>query len=189
MLSKWNEPLYVTFLTLCFCSCTFRLPDCCLRFTDGFFQGSLKVICGLARLVFSMLGIQLTACNLGRGIWRTAFPSRKSPARGSQRGLQQSIGGWWCGAWAGGNGSRDSGWGWGEGTGGCRLCSLLSRCPGERGLGNAGLQAAYIPGPLRPELMRRAGELSLTWLDCSRRLLRIFLCLLLSGPPGPPILS
>ena len=58
MLPEGNEPSCVTFLTLCFCSCTFRLADGCWRFTDGFFQGSLKVICALARLVFSMCRLQ-----------------------------------------------------------------------------------------------------------------------------------
>lgn len=43
------------------------------------------MICGLASLVFSMLGIQFTACNLGRGIWRSAFPSRKSPTPGKSK--------------------------------------------------------------------------------------------------------
>lgn len=57
-LPEGNEPFYVTFLTLCFCSCTFRLADGCWRFTDGFFQGSLKVIRALARLVFSMHSLQ-----------------------------------------------------------------------------------------------------------------------------------
>lgn len=57
-LPEGNEPFYVPFLTVCFCSCTFRLADGCWRFTDGFFQGSLKVICAMARLVFSMLSLQ-----------------------------------------------------------------------------------------------------------------------------------
>ena len=94
----------------------------CLRFTDGFFQGSVKVICGLARLVFSMLRIQFTTCNLGRGIWRTASPSRKDSIPGSQRGLQQSIGAWWCRAWVGGSGA-------------CCLSSLLSGCTVKAVLG------------------------------------------------------
>ena len=57
-LPEGNEPFYVPFLTVCFCSCTFRLADGCWRFTDGFFQRSLKVICALARLVFSKLSLQ-----------------------------------------------------------------------------------------------------------------------------------
>lgn len=91
---------------MCFCSCTCRLPDRCLRFTDGFFQGSLKVICGLQglRFLYSGFSLQHVTWEVVSGGLLLHPGNLPLP---EVRGLPQPIGGWWCRAW--GNGSRDSG--------------------------------------------------------------------------------
>ena len=122
-LPEGNEPFYVPFLTVCFCSCTFRLTDGCWRFTDGFFQGSLKVICVLARLVFSKLSLQhVTWEVLSGGL--LPHPARillqedkqgfNSPSVVDDEGLE------WEEVAPG-----DSGWGWGEGQ---ALAASLHSC-------------------------------------------------------------
>lgn len=124
-LPEGNEPFYVTFLTWCVCSWTFRLADGCWRFTDGFFQGSLKVIRALARLVCSMLSLQhLTWEGVsggllphpGRILLREGKEGFNSPLAVDDAGLEQvemAPGG--------------SGWGgrWGEGQ---ALAASLFSC-------------------------------------------------------------
>lgn len=146
---KWAFLCHLPHL-VCF-SWTFRLADGCWRFTGGFFQGSLKSdSCAGQACVFHA---QFTASNLGRGVWRTASPSRKDSTVGRQ-GLQQFFGGWWCRAGAGGNGSPGSGWG--EGWG--RAKHLLPLFPPVRLPCEGGLENKATLWPQRAKLMLRAEE-------------------------------
>lgn len=99
-----HELVPVPFGALCFCGSLSLLPARCLKFTDGFLQGSLKVICEPARLLFAMLWFCFRM-ELGKGCLEYGFSTRKPSTAGKQEGLPRSNGDGWCRARVGRFGS------------------------------------------------------------------------------------
>lgn len=99
-----DELVPVPFCASCFCGSLSLLPACCLKFTDGFLQGSLKVICEPARLLFTMLWF---CCSVerGKGCLEYGFSTRKPSIAGKQERLPQSIDDGWFRAQVGRSGS------------------------------------------------------------------------------------